>query len=120
VAHARLLLEAAKFSGEISGQQMVDSGGSEGEDSDGGGLDGRRWLTRENRRFEASVAADDRGPFPAKWGRKHAESGRFFALYEDIDLSVVVWKLYMAGDGRSEEREGVADERREMLWVTLR
>jgi hypothetical protein len=45
---------------------MVDPGRSEGEDSDGGGLDGRRWLTRENRRFEASVAADDRGPFPAK------------------------------------------------------
>ena len=41
VAHARLLLEAAKFSGEISGQKMVASGRSEGEDSDGGGLDGR-------------------------------------------------------------------------------
>jgi hypothetical protein len=26
----------------------------------------------------------------------------------------------MAGDGRSEEREGVAGERREMLWVMLR
>jgi len=25
----------------------------------------------------------------------------------------------MAGDGRSEEREGVAGERREMLWVML-
>ena len=41
VAHARLLLEAVKFSGEISGQKMVASGRSEGEDSDGGGLDGR-------------------------------------------------------------------------------
>ena len=41
VAHARLLLEAAKFSGEISCQKMVDSSRSEGEDSDGGGLDGR-------------------------------------------------------------------------------
>jgi len=41
VAHARLLLEAVKFSGAISGQQMVASGRSEGEDSDGGGLDGR-------------------------------------------------------------------------------
>jgi len=30
-----------KFSGEISDQQMVDSGRSEGEDSDDGGLDGR-------------------------------------------------------------------------------
>ena len=40
-AHARLLLEAVKFSGEISGQKMVASGRSEGEDSDGGGLDGR-------------------------------------------------------------------------------
>jgi len=61
VAHARLLLEAVKFSGEISGQKVVASGRSEGEDSDGGGLDGLWWLTRENRRFEASVAGDDRG-----------------------------------------------------------
>jgi hypothetical protein len=44
----------------------------------------------------------------------------FLALYEYRDLSVVVWKLDMAGDGRSEEREGVAGERREMLWVMLR
>jgi len=66
VAHARLLLEAVKFSGEISGQKMVASGRSEGEDSDGGGLDGRLWLTRENRRFEASVDDDDRGLFPAR------------------------------------------------------
>jgi hypothetical protein len=41
VAHARLLLAAVKFSGEVSGKQMVASGRSEGEDSDGGGLDGR-------------------------------------------------------------------------------
>ena len=41
VAHARLLLVAAKFFGEISGQLMVDSGRSEVEDSDGCGLDGR-------------------------------------------------------------------------------
>jgi hypothetical protein len=41
VAHARLLLAAVKFSGEISGQKMVASGRYEGEDSDGGGLDGR-------------------------------------------------------------------------------
>jgi len=74
----------------------------------------------ENRRLEASVAADDRGPFPAIWGGQNAETGRGFALYEDRDLSVVVWKLEMAGYGRSEEREGVADERREMLWVMLR
>jgi len=66
VAHARLLLAAARFSGEISGQKMVDSGRSEGEDSDGGGIYGRRWLTRENRRFEASVADENRGPFPAR------------------------------------------------------
>jgi len=66
VAHTRLLLAAAKFSGEISGQKMVDSGRYEGEDFDGGGLDGRRWLTRENRRFEASVADENRCPFPAR------------------------------------------------------
>jgi hypothetical protein len=59
-------LEAAKFSGGISGQPMVDPGRSDVEGSDGGGLDGLRWLTRENRRFEASVAADDRGLFPAR------------------------------------------------------
>jgi hypothetical protein len=41
VAHARLLLEAVKFSGEISGKQMVDSGRSEGEGSDDSGLDVR-------------------------------------------------------------------------------
>ena len=41
VAHARLLLAAAKFLGEISGQPMVDPGRYEVEDSDGGGLDGR-------------------------------------------------------------------------------
>ena len=41
VAHARLLLVAARFSGEISGQPMVGSGRSEVEDSVGGGLDGR-------------------------------------------------------------------------------
>jgi hypothetical protein len=74
----------------------------------------------DNRRLEASVAADDRGPFPAKWGGENAETSRGFALYEDSDLSVVVWKLPMAGDGRSEEREGVAGERREMLWIILR
>jgi len=73
----------------------------------------------ENRRLEALVAADNRGPFAAKWGGENAETGRFFALYEDRDLSVVVWKLEMAGDGRSEEREGVAGERREMLWFML-
>jgi hypothetical protein len=41
VAHARLLLEAVNFFGEIFGQQMVDSGISEGVDSDDGGFDGR-------------------------------------------------------------------------------
>ena len=41
VAHARLLLEAVRFSGEISGQPMVDPGRSDVEGSDGGGLDGR-------------------------------------------------------------------------------
>jgi hypothetical protein len=40
-AHARLLLEAMKFSGEISIQPMVDPRISDVEDSDGGGLDGR-------------------------------------------------------------------------------
>jgi len=120
VAHARLLLEAAKFYGEISCQKMVASGRSEGEDSDGGVLDGRWWLTRENRRFEASVDDDDRGLFSARWGGENAETGRGFALYEEGDLSVVVFKLSVAGDGRSEEREGVAGERREMLWAMLR
>jgi hypothetical protein len=43
-----------------------------------------------------------------------------FALYEDRDLYVVVWKLETTGYGRSEEREGVAGEGRERLWVMLR
>jgi hypothetical protein len=41
VAHARLLLEAVNFFGEVFGQQMVDSGRYEGEDSDDGGFNGR-------------------------------------------------------------------------------
>ena len=87
MAPARLRLEGVKFSGEISGQKMVAYGRSEGEDSDGGGIDGRLCLNRENRRFEASVADD----------------------------SVVVRKLQTTGNGRSEERERIAGERRERL-----
>ena len=41
VAHAWLLLAAGRYSGEISGQPMVDPGRSDVEDSDGGGIDGR-------------------------------------------------------------------------------
>jgi len=41
VAHVRLLLAAARFSGEIYVQPMVDPGRSDVEDSDGGGLDSR-------------------------------------------------------------------------------
>jgi len=41
VAHARLLLAAGRFSGEIYGQKMVDPGRSDVKDSYGGGLDGR-------------------------------------------------------------------------------
>jgi len=41
VAHAWLLLEAVKFSGEISVQPMVDPRRSDVEDSDGGVIDGR-------------------------------------------------------------------------------
>jgi len=47
----------------------------------------------ENRRLEASVAANDRSPFPATWGGENAETSRGLALYEDSDLSVVFWKL---------------------------
>jgi len=120
VAHARLLLEAVNFSGEISGQKMVASGISEGEDSHGGGLDGRWWLTRENRRFEASVDDDDRGLFPARWGGENDDNHRGFSLQKGRNLSVVVRRLETAGKWRSDERESVAGERREMLWVTLR
>ena len=120
VAHAWLLLEAVKFSGAISGQKMVASGRSEGADSDGGGLDGRWWLKRENRRFEASVADKNRGPFPARWWGENAENGRGFDLYEDRNLSVVVRKPQTAVNGRSEERERIAGERRERLWDVLR
>jgi len=41
VAHARLLLVAARFSGEISVQPMVDPRRYDVEDFDGGGIDGR-------------------------------------------------------------------------------
>ena len=40
VAYARLLLVVAKFSDEIFGQPVVDSGRSEGENSDDDGFDG--------------------------------------------------------------------------------
>jgi len=120
VAHARLLLAAGRFSGDISGQPMVDPGRSDVEDSYGGGLDGRWWLMSENRRLEASVAADDRGLFPARWGGENDENHRGFSLQQGRNLSVVVRRLETAGKWRSDEREGVAGERREMLWVTLR
>ena len=72
VAHARLLLEVVKFSGEISDQQMVDSSRSKGEDSDDDGLDGRWWLMRENRRFEAPGGWRKSWPFSGQIGRtKH-------------------------------------------------
>ena len=74
----------------------------------------------ENRRLEASVADENRAPFPARRGDKNADNGRGCALQEVGDLSVVVQRLHTAGDGRSEERERVAGERRERLWVTLR
>jgi hypothetical protein len=80
VAHARSLLEAVKFLGEISNQRMVDSGRSEGEDSDDGDFDGRWWLMRENRRFEASGGRQNCGLFLARWGGKKAKNGRGFAL----------------------------------------
>jgi len=80
VAHTRSLLEAVKFFGEISDQRMVDSGRYEGEDSDDRGFDGRWWLMRENRRFEASGGRRNRSPFPARWGGENAENGRGFAL----------------------------------------
>jgi hypothetical protein len=76
VAHARSLLEVVKFFGEISGPRMVDYGRSEGEDSDDGGFDGRWWLMRENRRFEASGGRRNCGLFPARWGGENAENGR--------------------------------------------
>jgi len=41
VAYARLLLAAGRFSGEISGQPMVDPGRYNVEDSYGGDLDVR-------------------------------------------------------------------------------
>jgi protein gp37 len=80
VRHARLLLAAARFSGEISVQPMVDPGISDVEDSNGGGIDGRWWLMSENWRLEASVADENRALFSARWGGKNAENGRGFAL----------------------------------------
>ena len=71
VAHARLLLEAVKFSSELSGHRMVDSGRSEGEDSDDGGFDVRWWLMRENRRFEASGGRPKSRHFSGQIGRRN-------------------------------------------------
>jgi len=113
VAHARLLLEAAKFSGEISGQQMVDPGRSDVEGSDCGGLDGRWWLSKENRRFEASVADENRGPFPARWGGENDENHQVFSLHQGRNLSVVVRRLETAGKWRSDERERASPARGE-------
>jgi len=80
VAHARLLLAAARFAGEISVQLMVDPRRSDVEDSDGAGLDSRWWLMSENWRLEASVADENRALFPARWGGKNANKDRSFAL----------------------------------------
>jgi len=70
VAHARLLLAAGRFSGTISGQPMVDPGRSDVKDSYGGGLNGRWWLMSENRRLEASVAADESRPVSGQIERR--------------------------------------------------
>jgi len=80
VAHARLLLERWNFLARFPTKKMIDYGRYEGEDCDGGGFDGRWRLKRENRRFEASVADENRALFPARWGGKNAEKGRGFAL----------------------------------------
>jgi hypothetical protein len=87
IAHARSLLEAVKFLGEISGQRTVDSGRSEGEDSDDGDFDGRWWLMRENRRFEASGGRQNHGLFPARWGGKMPKRAK-----------VLLYKRLLAGD----------------------
>ena len=74
----------------------------------------------ENQRLEASVAADDRGPYPAKRGGENDKNHRGFSLQQGRNLSVVLRRLETAGKWRSDERESVAGERREMLWVMLR
>ena len=61
------------------------------------------------------MAGNVRGLFPARRGGVNDEKHRCFALQEIGDLSVVVRRLETAGDGRSEEGERVAGERREML-----
>jgi hypothetical protein len=99
---------------------MVDPGRSDVEGFDGGGLDGRWWLTRENRRFKASVADANRGPFPARWGGENDENHQVFFLQQGRNLSVVVRRLETAGKWRSDERESVAGERREGVWEVLR
>ena len=99
---------------------MVDPGRSEVEDSDGGGLDGRWSLIRENRRLKASVAGDDRDLFPARWGGENDENHRGFSLQQGRNLSVVVRRLETAGYRRSEiggERESHRREERDALRV---
>jgi len=51
---------------------------------------------------------------------KTMKNHQVVSLQKGRNLSVVARRLEMAGYGRSEEREGVAGERREMLWVMLR
>jgi hypothetical protein len=113
VAHARLLLAAGRFPGEISGQPMVDPGRSDVEDCYGGGLDGRWWLMSENRRLEASVADENRGPFPARWGGENDENHQVFSLQQGRNLSVVVRRLETSGKWRSDERERASPARGE-------
>jgi hypothetical protein len=66
------------------------------------------------------VAADDRGLFPARGGGENDDNHRGFSLQQGRNLSVVVRRLETAGKWRSDERESVGGERREMLWVMLR
>jgi hypothetical protein len=44
----------------------------------------------ENRRLEASMAADDRGPFPAKWGGENAETSRERCVSREATRQILI------------------------------
>jgi hypothetical protein len=69
----------------------------------------------ENRRLEASVAADDRGPVPAKWGGDNAENHQVFFLYSRVETFLWWcrgWRRPESGD-RMRERERRRREKRD-------
>jgi len=92
---------------------MVASGRSEGEDSDGGGLDGLWWLTRENRRFELRWPTKIAALFRPDGKEKTLKTAGFF-IYMRIE-TFLWWfgsfKRPEMGDRRRERESPARGER---------